>query len=636
MLYICDFETTVDEDTAAQTESEVWAYGFAQLFDGTEDVTIGNNIGDFFEAFAHGRKQRHILYFVNLKFDGSFIIDYLQRELNYLPAYDDKEHKFDKPNELAPGTFTTLITDLGIWYNIIVNYKGYILEFRDLLKLLPFSVKDLGKAFDTKHRKLEMEYKGNMRAGGEITPEQEDYIRNDILVPKEALEKFLNEIGYERVPPLTIGQWALAEFKKTMSKEDFELFFPNLADIEIDKDTYGSSNIDEYVRRSYFGGWCYADEKYTGLINGFTKVFDVNSLYPSVMRDHKNKYPVGLPVFIKDPARLKDFPKDSYYFIRFRCRFDLRAGYLPFIQIKHDINYRTNENLSSSHWDRFGHSIREHKPELTLSKIMFELFAQCYIVRDLEILDICIFNTETALFDAYIDKFMRLKELATIQKNAVKRTIAKLALNNLYGKFSKKPENSFKVPRLKEDEEPIDYEYDTGEDLKPLYIPIGSAITSYARRFTIKGAIQNKEYFRYADTDSLHLVCPPDYVPDGLEIHDTKLSCWKEESKNEHSIFIRQKTYMEYTGTDFEIKACGLPERCKILFSENLKGNKPEGDILTLDDGSMIKLSKNEIRFMKKDRTIRNFDRGLSIPGKLLPVVVKGGTVLKEVDFTIN
>jgi hypothetical protein len=70
------------------------------------------------------------------------------------------------------------------------------------------------------------------------------------------------------------------------------------------------------------------------------------------------------------------------------------------------------------------------------------------------------------------------------------RTLAKLFLNNLYGKMASSTNSSFKVAVTKEDGS-IGYLNAVEHDKKPGYIPIGSAITSYARNFTIRAAQAN-------------------------------------------------------------------------------------------------------------------------------------------------
>ena len=39
---------------------------------------------------------------------------------------------------------------------------------------------------------------------------------------------------------------------------------------------------------------------------------------------------------------------------------------------------------------------------------------------------------------------------------------------------------------------------------------------------------------------------------------------------------------------------------------------------------------------MKKKRTIKNFKRGLKVPGKLRPKRIPGGVVLVDVDYEIR
>ena len=644
MLYIADFETTAEENTHEQKETEVWAFGIAQLFDGTEDVTIGNSIEGFFNELSKGRKKdKKIVYFVNLKFDGSFILDYLIRELGFISAYNSETKAFKLQKDLLPGELTYVITDLGIWYTISVNYKGYIIEFRDSLKLLPFSVNDLSKAFDTKYKKLDMEYKGERKAHGVITMEEREYLANDIRVPKEALEKFLTEISATRNPPLTIAQASLRDFRTEFTQEQWETLFPNLSEYYADLEQqeffnkFGSNNADEYVRRSYYGGWCYCNEIYSGNVNGYTEVYDVNSLYPATMENDNNPMPIGFPTFTKDKRFLKKVTKDQFFIIRFKCKFNLRANSFPFIQLKYDYNYASNINLRTSNIDRFGNYRSDLKPELTLTSPMFKLFLQCYNIKEFEFLDACIFNTETGLFKRYVRKWAKKKIEAGKQHNTVKRTTCKLFLNSLYGRFGRNPDNTFKViPDEVEEATALNYVDNKGENVKPLYIPIASAITSHARCYTVRSANSNFDIFRYSDTDSIH-VCPDkNNKVKGLIIHDSDFGAWKLESKSEHSLFIRQKTYIEYSNNEYEIKACGMPERSKILFAENLKGNKPDNKGILHTENKDIKLSEKERKFFTKDLEPRDFKIGFSVPGKLLPKVIKGGTVLIETDFTIK
>ena len=160
-IYCADFETTVYEN---QTYTEVWAAAIVPL--GSSEVTILHSITDFFR-YIYSQNKGMLIYFHNLKFDGTFILNFLLRQADMHTALKNDEWLpvKDMPNK----SFRYTISSMGQWYEIIVKYNNHIIRFRDSLKILPFSVKTIGKAFQTEHQKLEMEYKGARFAGCEIT-----------------------------------------------------------------------------------------------------------------------------------------------------------------------------------------------------------------------------------------------------------------------------------------------------------------------------------------------------------------------------------------------------------------------------------------------------------------------------------
>src|SRR5699024_8788482 len=113
------------------------------------------------------------------------------------------------------------------------------------------------------------------------------------------------------------------------------------------------------------------------------------------------------------------------------------------------------------------------------------------------------FYTMTGIFDNYIEKYKKIK----LESKGAKRTLAKLFLNNLYGKMAASIDSSFKLAYMKDDDV-VGFYPIHAEDKTPGYIPIGSAITSYSRNFTIRAAQKNfhgtEPGFIYADTDSIH------------------------------------------------------------------------------------------------------------------------------------
>ena len=638
-IYSADFETTVYE---GQDHTEVWASALVSL--DSDEPVVHHSIQ---ETLDYLKKQNEdaILYYHNLKFDGNFWLSYLITELGFKQGFEyisENQVEWKKRKKLDNNEVIYSISSMGQWYSIDFKYRGHFYTLKDSLKLLPFSLKKIGKDFNTPHQKLDMEYEGYRYAGCEITPAEEEYIKNDVLVLKEALNIMFAE-GHNK---LTIGACCLSEYKKIMGKEDYETFFPKLHEIEIDPEIYGASNADEYIRKSYRGGWCYLVDGCSGKTYTKGTTADVNSLYPSMMSSESgNYYPIGRPYFWRGSTiPVQALKPNRYYFIRIRCRFYLKKGMLPFVQIKHDIHYKSTEMLKTSDvYDKRTNKYyrnyitkdgetKEAKVELTLTMTDYKLLQEHYILEELEILDGCWFYSEIGIFDAYIETYKQQK----MNNKGAKRQIAKLFLNNLYGKMATSPISSFKYAEEREDGS-LGYHVVVETNKDPVYIAAGSAITSYSRNFTIRAAQQNfhgadKRGFKYADTDSIHCDLAPSEIK-GIRVSDNDFCAWKLESCWDIAKFIRQKTYVEHVTHEdlkpieqpyYNIKCAGMPESCKELL------------LISMGEQEPTEKQKKYEYFYSKKRTLDDFDIGLTIPSKLVPRTIKGGVILAETDFTLR
>lgn len=642
--FMCDFETTVYE---GQTDTEVWASASVELF--TEDVHIFHSIEEQYNYFL-GLNENIVAFYHNLKFDGSFWLDFLLVKLGMPQAYEkigdeDNEVEWIQDRFMKNNTFKYSISDRGQWYTIIIKKNNHFIEIRDSLKLLPFSVKRIGESFKTKHKKLEMEYAGFRYAGCKITDEEKEYIANDVLVVKEALEFMFNE-GHDK---LTIGSCCLSEYKAIRTKAVYEMQFPDVYGIPLNPTEYGESNAGDYIRHSYKGGWCYLVKGKENKLyhNGTTA--DVNSLYPSMMSSESgNVFPIGEPTFWKGNYIPDEAIGDhKYFFVRVKTRFYIKDGMLPFIQIKGTWLYKGTEALDSSDvYDKktgryssfytgLDGSIHDTRVVLTLTVTDYNLFREHYNVLDFEILDGCYFSAVKGIFDEYIEKYKKLK----IESQGAMRELAKLFLNNLYGKMASNMDSSFKLAYIKPDKV-IGFMPVEEFNKKPGYIPVGSAITSYARNFTIRAAQKNyhgvdQRGFIYADTDSIHCDIGPDDLV-GIPVHDKNFCHWKLESCWDVAIFARQKTYIEHVTHEnlqpiaepyYNIKCAGMPKKCKDLFELSMHGyEEKEGD----------KYTDEEKEFLKVKRELTDFKIGLKVPGKLVAKRIRGGTLLVETTYEMR
>lgn len=640
--FVGDFETTVYK---GQDHTEVWASAVVEI--GSEDVKIFHSIDDTYD-YLLSLKTNIVIWYHNLKFDGAFWLSYLLHDLNYTQAYDkfNVGSGWDKNRDMPDKSIKYSISDRGQWYTITIKKSKHVIEIRDSLKLLPFSVKRIGESFGTKHKKLDMIYEGFRYSGCTITDEEKKYIANDVLVVKEALEIMIDE-GHSK---LTIGSCCLQEYKSIMGSRYFNALFPALDVIDL-PESFKYANADEYVRRSYKGGWCYLVNGKESKIynNGVTA--DVNSLYPSVMSSASGSmYPIGEPTFWSGNY-IPDIALDGrhYYFIRIKTRFYLRDGYLPTVQIKHDRAYKPTEWLETSDikdqktgkYYRFfidANGVRQKAiVELLLTMVDFNLIKEHYVLEDFEILDGCYFQAKTGIFDEYIDKYRKIK----ITSKGAKRELAKLFLNNLYGKMATNDNSSFKMAYEKEDGS-LGFDIVEEHNKKVGFIAVGSAITSYAREFTIRTAQanyygKNRRGFIYADTDSIHCDLSPEELRN-VPVHDTEFCHWKLESCWDMAYFTRQKTYIEHVTHEnleevkepyYNIKCAGMPDRCKHLLDMSLRGVKPEAN--ELED-----YTEEELEFLETKRTLKDFDIGLKVPGKLMPKRISGGIILVDTPYEMR
>ena len=544
-----DFETTTDPNDA-----RVWA-ACAVDIDTLETAFIGNSIESFFDYL---QDKNTVCYFHNLKFDGEFILSYLLRN-GYTYSEEPKDN-----------TFSTLITDGGVWYSLTVifekrgkKYKKAV--FYDSLKKLPFKVATISKAFNLEDEKLVIDYNAPRPVGHELTDEERAYIVNDCRIVAAALQ-IQFEQGLKR---MTNASDALHNFKEGITLKHFEKFFPTFP-IE----------LDDFIRKSYKGGYVYLNPKHRGRrgLQGVT--FDVNSLYPSVM--YEKMLPYGYPVYFTGaPEKTRDYP---LFIVHLKAAFELKPNHLPTIQLKNNRAFVETEYLTSSGGDVV---------DMTLTNVDLDLFLEHYDVYNLEYVKGLKFKGREGFFKEYIDYWMHIKETST---GAI-RQLAKLMLNSLYGKFATNPKGRKKVPKL-DDDDIVRYELDDPDDRDPVYTAMGCFITAYAREKTIRSGQSVFDRFIYADTDSLHLT--GFVIPENIDVHPTRLGAWKHEGTFTDSKFIRAKTYMETTEEGTKVTCAGMPD--------NVKAN------VTYD----------------------NFQSGSTFEGKLMPKRVPGGVVLVETTFTIK
>lgn len=594
-LLAADFETTTifEENLERDINNKklvTWLNCFVDIrkcYD-MQEYRISTSTEEFFEQVHKQIEQQEnhdiIIYFHNLKFDGSYILNY----------FNEKGIEFD-----------TFINDMGQWYSITYHYKDYKIVIRDSLKILNFSIKQIGKDM------LKTVEKG-------ITPLTEekialdecykngyvDYVIRDVEILAKALNKMIFEQGFEK---FTASSQALATYKEMISFPYFLKLFPPLKN-------------DEVIRMGYRGGWTFANPVYQNKeIKGNINVYDKNSMYPAIMLNYK--LPTGKPRKIeyeytreKHDIIFKQFDSCCYIY-NLNVAFDIKDNHLPSIQIKignkeyfkndeyfkekimsnKDILFMLDKTqrdyLTTSQGHYFNITLTNYDLDLMKRQYDFDILENSKVIK-------YEFSAKKGLFDKYINLYKDRKIEGKKIGNAVMTQDAKLKLNSLYGKFGTKKLIQEKQVYFENDILKFKNDLELTETTG-VYVPLAMFVTSIGRWEIINNAQDNYSHFLYSDTDSLHLLDEGQEIK--LNIDDYKFGDWKIEEQATRGKYLRAKLYIE-----------------------------------ELIDGTLSVRGAGMTDEIKKQVTFDNFKLGATFKGKRATKQIKGGVLIYTTTFSIK
>lgn len=546
--YTADFETTTDPH-----DCRVWAWAVCDV-DDVEHIEHGIDLSSFIDYVEKLAPCK--MYFHNLGFDGAFIMDWLERNSwRWCQTHPAWHH------------YKTLISDMNQVYAIELYYseKRYV-KIYDSLKIIPLSIANMAKAYNLPILKGDLDYEAKREIGHQLTKEEIAYIDNDVKIAAMVLARYFEQ-GLNRI---TAGSNALWDYKSSCGgNKKFRYAYPRIDD-----------ECDRFCREAYRGGFTWVNPRYKGEILGEGIVFDVNSLYPSVMAACEGELlPLGKPLWFD--GEYEQDEEHPLWIASVTFEFELKPEHIPCIQIKGNWRYKPTQYLNSS----------DGMVTMIVSSVDWELIQSQYDVPWFKFNGGYKFNASIWQFKDYVDKWTAVKIEAGKQGNGGLRQIAKLMLNSLYGKFATRTTVVSRKPVIK-DGDYLGFEDMEPEERDPVYLPVGVFITAWARRKTITAAQSVFDRFVYADTDSIHLIGTD--IPDCIEIDDFELGKWAHESTFTRAKFLGAKCYCEEINGELVVHVSGMPSRCH------------------------------------SEVTLENFEIGGRYYGKLYPKRVKGGIVLVE------
>lgn len=416
----------------------------------------------------------------------------------------------------------------------IIDNTGLI--WLNSLALLKNSVDELGQSLGLKKLKTPEKYINPEKHHKIISNKDIKYCIRDCKIIKEYLEKIFEFTGKQC---LTIASSAMYLFRNKFLKRSY----------------WNNEELSRYFRESYYGGRveCFSFGKQDA------NVYDINSLYPYVMRNIK------LPNFSRlkycdniTIDKLKTYINNFYGMANVTIKINNDyLGYLPY-KINGKLSFPVGTLTGSYNFNELKFCIENGCEILNVNYV-------CYSVD-------CIEN----FFTDYIDYLYKIKK----ENDGAERAIAKYFLNSLYGKFGQhKADEVFYLNQYEFDKKILEL-IATGEQYNAqalksnLYYlsitkekervftiyPVASYITSAARLELLKGLINNKENVCYCDTDSIALNAPPRGIKVGKELGQWKLETYK----------IINIYGNKFYKTDSGIKLKGVPKRA-ILYGKKFQ-----------------------------------------------------------------
>lgn len=452
-----------------------------QEFESIEDMLI-----------SFGSVQ-HTLYLYDLNKYGETIINYLISN-----GYD-----FVKNGKVRSKKYSAIIDEYGNYYMIkfCVGHRRF--DIYDVQKVIPLKLVTINNSFECGQDVKTLE--GECRAC---------YLAH----------KYFLDIGLEKI---TISSNALQDCKQRLNI-NFKNFYPPLR-----SDHY--KNITKYYR----GGICMLNPAFKNKALYDVDVYDVNGLYPYVLKTKPMPYGNPIPFNGKYKG-----DKNGIYLQHIKAVFKVRNGYMPTIQIKGSSKYPENVYLKHSSGEIL---------DLYLTNLDLKTFMRNYHVLFIEYIDGYAFKSSTGVFADYVDYWQDQK----VNSTGGKRQVAKLMLNALTGKFALNPIRKNRIPEMKNGIVSLGEEYT--QEAKQVYAPLSVFITAWGRHILMEQINNHNKYnrFIYSDTDSLHVVKG---LLRGVKVDQKELGAWKLEHHFDVAKYLHQKCYYGEEGGKKTYAVAGLPK----------------------------------------------------------------------------
>jgi hypothetical protein len=320
--------------------------------------------------------------------------------------------------------------------NIIIS-NGNILSFKfgedgkenkffDLYRFINSSLSDACEAYNIENKKMKFNVLKiqSWKLAEKYRNEVEPYLKYDVLSLSELFFTFNNSIyqndGINITKYITLSNMAYSLWQSTL-KDLVEI--PTLDKYDfIKKGTYGARcyPLQKEYKSKYYNKIVNKKMTYEELLKTNDYIFnaDATSLYPASMGGFDLldvNYPIGKSRWSDKPEEEYNNNKYGFYEISFISPKDIITPVLARKSALGGLEWSLNDGIGV-------YTNVEIKNALTVG-------------YKIEFINKCLVWDKTGnVFKSYVDKYYKMKEDAENENNPVKRSIAKLLLNAMYGK----------------------------------------------------------------------------------------------------------------------------------------------------------------------------------------------------------
>lgn len=503
--------------------------------------------------------KQHTIYFHNLYYDFNIILyelmynDFTQYINDYAGmTYDNLELVEERIIDREK-LFVVLGSNLKKAVGVNILYRGKIFKIRDTFRIITSAQNKILKSFGYEE-KPEIDF-NNMDIND---PYQIAELRNrnryDVISLSKCIEQFKKVFETEYGAKGDTAASIALSASKVMLGEDFDVFYPKIADTEFEK----------ISRLAYNGG--ITQHTYhcdTGIIHENIGYIDINSSYPYT---HSQNVPYGIP-------EETDVFVDTYSEYLVKVEFDLIKPYIPCIRCSSATKILSEYQLESETYHKKDEFPHHFKGYLALTIYDIKMLKK-YYKHKLTIIKGYKYKT-APLFSDFINTLYGKKYMYKRNKNKVMELAIKIIINSLYGKFAQDL-SGFQEFYTKEARIKI-----FAHDLNKIYCPLSSYIVSSARYNLMEVINKNPLNFIYCDTDSVMCFDRTQIDPN---IIGNKLGQWSYEfngKRIDKCKILGKKNYMMQVDGEIILKCVGLPnDRTRIYNKDMYEKGVIENEII--------------------------------------------------------